>query len=225
MTVRAAEHSGFTMLEMLLAMTLMSILGASLYASLHIGFKARDRAKTALEPVRKMEIAFELLREDIESALPPTGILAGGFFGEDYEGKDGLAADVLSFCSSGHHPEPDEQACDIRRVQFEVVEEDGERRLVRLITTNLLSPETIEPVEEILCRGLLSFDVGYFDGLDWLESWDSALQGGMLPLAVEVAIEVEHTDAEGYRLCRMIPLPYGSLGTESGGTIIRSSSF
>ena len=225
MTARWAGRSGFTMLEMLLAMTLMSILGASLYASLHIGFKARDSAKSALEPARKAEIVFELLREDIESALPPTGILAGSFLGEDVEEKVGLNADILSFCSSGHHPEEDEQACDIRRVQFEVIEEDGERRLVRLITTNLLSPETIEPTEEVLCRGLLSFDVTYFDGLDWLDNWDSTLQDDMLPLAVEVTIEVERTNTEGYVLRRMISLPCSFLGAESGGTIIRSSSF
>jgi len=232
MVRRERKVSAFTLLEMVVAMALMSVLAASLYASLYIGFRARESAVAALEPVRTAELALELLGEDLESALPPTGILAGEFVGQDEKNDSGLDADTLRFHSSAHDPEQAERACDIRKIEiaFTSLPDGTERVLVRRITTNLLAPETVEPKEEILCRRVLSFNSRYFDGSDWQENWDSSSQGNVLPLAVEVTLEVERptrrqTVANGYRLSRVFLLPCSRAAAEEGTQVIRPSSW
>ncbi len=237
MVPRNRKESAFTLLEMLAAMGLMSVLAGSLYASLHIGFRARDSAVAALEPVRTAELTIELLREDIESVLPPTGILAGEFIGQDAKDDSQRDADTLLFHSSANDPEEGEKACDIRRVEFVFASlgrdrpspEGTERVLVRRITTNLLAPETVEPKVEILFRRVLAFNLRYFDGFDWYDDWDSTLQGDVLPLGVEVVLEVERSAGEqpaatGYRLSRVFLLPCGR-AAEDGIQVIRPSSW
>ena len=76
-------RAGFTLLEILLAMAMMSVLAGSLYTSLHIAFQARESSQAALSPVRAGQVATDLIRRDLESALPPRGILAGIFYGAD----------------------------------------------------------------------------------------------------------------------------------------------
>ena len=224
------SRSAFTLLELLIAMALMSMLAASLYASLHVAFQARSVAVAALEPVRRAELAIELLRQDIESALPPTGILAGEFFAVDGKDDSGRDSDALLLHSSAHNPGPDETASEIRRVEFAAAVRAGgtEPVLVRRISTNLLAPAIVEPWEEVLCRGVLAFNLRYFDGSAWLDGWDSAVQDNVLPLAVEVTIEVDRPTREptpdgGYRVCRVLLLPCGRLADVDGTRVIRSS--
>ena len=104
-----ARDSAFTLLEMLVALVLVSVLMLSLYSSLRVGFKAQRSAVATIEPIRAAEAAIALLRKDFESALPPTGLLAAEFVGEDESGGTGLSSDTLRFhtCSGGSDIEYD----------------------------------------------------------------------------------------------------------------------
>jgi len=214
------KASAFTLLELILAMALMSVLAGSLYASLSIGFKAKRSAEAAVEPVRKAGLVMELLSHDIKATLPPTGILAGEFNGTDEKDSTRFDCDRLLFYSSAHEPGEKETACDIRKIELALVtiSDTNERALVRRITTNLLAPKVLEPKEEILCRGVMSFNLRYFDGFDWLDNWDSVNQGNLLPQAVEVSLEVQQS---GYQSTRVFLIPCSTPVSEEGVEIIQ----
>jgi hypothetical protein len=207
---------------MLVALSLMAVLATALYLSLHVGFRARTGAEQALAPVRSATLALELLRRDVETALPPTGILAGTFFGEDAAGTGATeAADTLEFFSAAENTV--EGAPGIYKFEFALVEgeEADDLFLVRRLTENLLAPETPEPVEEVLCRGVNSFNLRYFDGTDWLDSWDSTLRGNALPVALEAELEISGASTsraeDSYTLVRMFLLPCaGSPASQRG---------
>lgn len=210
----------FTLLELLVAMTIMSIIGASLYTSLHLAFRVRDSAEAAVEKARALEIAMSLIKEELSSAMPPSGVLAGAFEGEDGQDADGDDADTLSFYSSDHVPEEDEIACDVRKVEIEMVEREGsdEKVIVRGITTNLLSPKTLDPDAEILCGGVASLNFRYYDGSDWQDDWASGDNDNTLPEAVEITVTLagdEDSDDEETAqnsLTQTVILPCGGGG-------------
>ena len=86
MTIRPTERQatlrfGFTLLEVILALAMVSLVALSLYASLQTACKARERASLSIEPARAASVSMELFRQDVESALTPNGILAGPFIG------------------------------------------------------------------------------------------------------------------------------------------------
>ena len=69
-------------MELILASAMISVVAVSLFATLRVAFKARDRALATVGPARAAEVAIDLLRRDLESALPPTGVIAGSFIGD-----------------------------------------------------------------------------------------------------------------------------------------------
>ena len=187
------NNRAFTLLELLVAMTMMSIIAASLYASLSIGFKARDSSENTLEARRSARIVMDLLKQEIISSLPPKGILAGKFEGTNGHDDSGNESDSLVFYSAAYNPADDEIAGDIIKVQIGLatIEESDVHTLVRGTTKNLLSPKSLEPYEEILCRDIRSLNLRYFDGYDWQDEWDSSSHDDNLPEAVEINIVIE----------------------------------
>jgi len=213
------RQSAFTILEVLLSLVVISTVALSLYSSLGIAFKARKSALASIEPIQAAEAALELLERDLESALPPTGLLAGDFLGEDATAENGLEGDILGFhtCSGVsdiEYPDsslddafvlsllgnavPRQTGGDIQQVEFLLVrdEESADLALVRNVTKNLLAQTTPEPMQQVICRHVLSFNVRYFDGSEWLESWDSTQQEDAVPTAVEVTLEVRCVESE-----------------------------
>ena len=228
MIFRPVGKSGFTLLEMLVALALMGILATGLYTSLYIGFNARERAEASIGPVRSAALVMELLRGDIVSALPPTGVLAGGFLGQDDKGADGLAdADTLVFYSTIE--DAGRAAPGIRKIEFALAtNEHGEDGiLIRSVTTNLLAPSTPEPAREVLCRNVRSLNIRYFDGTDWLDSWDSGAQDNALPLAIEVQVRIGGStgasdEEQGYKLARVFLLPCGKIPSDESTQVTSS---
>jgi len=244
-----AHATAFTLLEVLAATAIMAMVAGSLWATLHVAFQARDAATRALVDVRRCDAAFDLIRADIQSAIVPVPgvnpVLAGPFLGNSgatgigqFTSTPGLKSltptaggsssfgttgDTLAFYATPSDLEPNAGIGDIRYVEFGLESESagGASKLVRRMTVNLLAPTAVAPTEEVLCRNVLDFTLRYFDGLDWLESWDSNSTGNVLPLAVEVTIGLGRTypadarDQTPYRVSRVIPVP---VGQATGGT-------
>jgi len=189
-------NRGFTLLELLLAMTMMTIIAASLYTSMSIGFRARERAEKIIQKGRSLEIAVELIKGMLASTVAPTGILAGKFEGEDENGDKGYDADTLTFYTADYNPVEDEPAGDIEKVEIclSVREDTDEAVIVRKVTTNLLSPKTLNTEEEILCGNVRSLNLRYYDGSDWQDDWDSSDNDDSLPKAVEITIVLENDE-------------------------------
>jgi type II secretion system protein J len=201
MMLKNLDQRAFTLLELLIAMTMMSIIAVSLYTSMSIGFKARESAESRVEKGRTAEIAIELIRGMLTSAMIPNGILAGEFEGEDEEDEYGYDADTLVFYTADYNPAEDELACDIEKVELgmSVREDTEERVIIRKITTNLLSPKTLDPEEEVLCGGVRSWNLRYYDGSDWVDEWNSTDNDNSLPEGVEITIVLEESeDSEEY---------------------------
>ena len=193
MTGLTRKAEAFTLLEMLVATAMTAVLAGSLYATLYVCFKARRTALSAVENVRKASLAVEFLGTDLRSAVVPNGILAGLFLGASAVNSFGRDSDALSFYCTAAGSDDEEGRCDLRKVEFACQEVDGGEGMVllRRVTANLLTTTVQDPLEEVLCRDVRSFGLRYFDGMEWLDDWDSSTQDNALPLAVEVALELE----------------------------------
>jgi len=212
------QPGGFTLLELLVATAMTAVLAGSLYATLHVAFKARRSASGAVEQMRRVELAVELIRADVESALVPRGLLAGVFLGEDGAGGSASGTDTLAFYCTGDASQQAEGTGDIRLVEIgcELAEDSEQLVLLRRATTNLLTTSVTESDAEVLCRNVRSFELRYFDGMEWQEGWDSEMWDASLPLAVEVTLELERADGVesdrgGYWVSRIFRLPCSSV--------------
>jgi type II secretion system protein J len=190
---RKTSQSGFTLLELILAMAMISMLAVSLYGTLRVAFKARDSATSGIAPMRSANVALDLMGQDLESALPPTGLLAGAFLAQ-HLGDVQNSQDTIEFYCIGTSDslEPPNSAA-FRKIDIGLEPSPDGRGylLIRRITNNLLSPQEVTPDEEILCRNVRSFSLRYYDGTQWYEEWDSTQMGDILPVAVQVDLQIQ----------------------------------
>lgn len=191
-------HSGFTLLEVLIAMTLMAVISMSLYSSMYVAMKSKKSIEAAVGPYRYFNPTFDFLQKDLACTLAPGDVLAGEFQGFDGSAAGVDGADMLLFFTSNYVPGEDEVACDIARTEYFVEDRDGweDMVLVRRQTTNLLSPKTLEGKSEVICRGVKSFNLQYYDGYEWLDTWDSTTQDDMLPAAVAISLTLKKPEQE-----------------------------
>ncbi len=198
MPARARYNRAFTLLELLVAMTLMVAAASCLYTALYTGFRAQRSARAAIEPTETAINAIELLKQDISGVVPPDGTLAGAFLGTDSAGIRGVEADSVSFYTTHLYGSTDQPAGGLEQVELLLEEDadtdDGTYRLIRRATTNLLPLKTAESEEQILCRQVVSLNYRYYDGNDWVDQWDSTADANSLPRAVEIDIQIAHKD-------------------------------
>ena len=199
MTRGTRQHDlrpGFTLLELLAAMVLMAVIASCLYTALHTGFRAYRSALSAVEPTSQAISAIQLLKQDISGVLPPGGVLAGAFIGEDAEGIRGVDTDSLEFYTTHIYADDEQTAGGLGKIEL-LLEQDtegdyGDYLLLRRVTMGLLSPKAVEADEQVLCRSVVSLNLRYFDGDGWVDDWDSTADANSLPRAVEIDIQIAH---------------------------------
>ena len=216
--VRAWKVRAFTLLELILAMTVTCMLALSLYASMRTVFKARDSAVSAVEPMREAQIALDIMARDLANALPPTGVIKGPFSGVD--GGSGVGDSISFVCVQHGIDDPDPTKNDgIKSVEYLVIDQpDGTQALVRQVTRNLLAQQVPDPDQEIICRNVTTFDIHYFADEIWNDDWDSTQEGDTVPAAVQITLEIRKKDAaSGYRMMRTVSLPCNVPGATTAG--------
>ncbi len=154
--------------------------------------------------------------------MPPTGTLAGAFIGTNSRSSKGADTDYLEFHTTQTYANTDQPVGGIGKIELALEEDHGDDnaardsfRLIRKVTTNLLSPKEVDPEEQVLCRNVMSLNLRYFDGDGWLDEWDSTADANSLPKAVEIDIEIANmvrsssSDLEKRRLVQSFTIPCG----------------
>jgi len=218
--LRSRRRHGFTLLELTLSMLIAAMLSLTLYSAMSTAFKARKTAMTSVQTTRAGTIASDLIRVDLESVPPPTGVLAGPFIGTHTAAGTG-DTDYLQFysiASGALSTEGDPLNEGVRQVEYYVDSTAQPPVLVRRVVRNLLALTEPQPEVEVLCRNVRSFSLRYWDGTAWQETWESAQMGDVLPLAVGVTIEVfdplskvEVNGTPARQITRVVPLACGRI--------------
>lgn len=220
----------FTLLEVLVATVMIAVLAVSLYTMLHTGIQIQRSATGSLAQTRKVGLLMEILRQDVASILPPGGVLKGPFTGQSL--VDGIN-DAMTFYNTAQAvPDPNwkgnilELTGDVQKVEIycQPADEGKSQVLVRRVTRNLLSPTMVEQQPEVLCRGIASFNLRYFDGTAWQNIWDSTVQNNNLPAAIEVSLQLadksDRGAAHGPRITGvLLPMCGQKLSTQTIGSV------
>jgi prepilin-type N-terminal cleavage/methylation domain-containing protein len=191
----ARRTGGFTLLEILVAATITSIILLTIYGSFHTVLKSVERVDKDQARLRIADFLTTHFEENLSGAYLPNADRFGQnvvFIGENREAADGRPIDTLTFFTNASRMGGGALPGDTKQVAYGLVEEEDECYTLTVFEKpRLLMPLTEDEASELTPGGaswtvpMASLDFAYFDGADWMDSWNSASEG-RLPLAVKI---------------------------------------
>ena len=184
------SEGGFTMIEVLLAVSLVAMMATLVFGSLYVTTSAIEaaRANSANE-----QIVRSTLRVMIDELSVGVGPATGPWMGINGQ-QGGQPADSVAFLTMGQF-RGSESAKDTEMVRI-VYTREGDR-LLRFVRRNLygLTDESVEQVE--LATKVKGFNVRYYDGKSrlWVDEWDGRGHPGT-PKALLIELTVLQENAE-----------------------------
>ena len=204
-SAEAGGEGGFTLIEILLAVTISAVIAAAIFGTLAAGRDVSRRGEIQSELDQVSRQVLERLTADLRLAIKPSEIYDSGFFGE-HEGEDAAARDRIDFVTAAVLPDPFRMGpvdvedadrprrIDLARVLYFIDDDEAtpERGLVRAEQT-LLNTPTVQEESDLerveLAPEAVSFRLRYCLGTAWYDTWDSR-QANALPQAVEITLTI-----------------------------------
>lgn len=167
MSCRQAREQGFTLIEVLLAVSLVAMMATLVFGSLYLTTSVIDSARSSSANEQIVRSTFRVMTDELSVGESNE---AGPWMGINGQ-QDGLPADSVAFLTMGQF-RGTESAKDTELVRI-VYTREGDR-LLRFVRRNLygLTDESVELVE--LANKVKGFNVRYYDSKSklWVDEWD-----------------------------------------------------
>ena len=184
--------AGFTLIEILVAITVFAIMSVLSYSGLHSLLETRAHTLEQAEQMADLQLAMSILARDLRLVTPRT---SRDQYGDVRPGlsKEGGDSSPLEFIRGGWRNPLGLQRSQLQRVAYHV----DDQKLIRSSWATLdLAPQS-EPTEIVLLEGVNSFSVEFLDDKGtatntWpaQSSLDSEPTAG-LPKGIKITLDVE----------------------------------
>lgn len=160
---------GFTLIEMMISVTVAAMILGAAYGTLMAGFSSQKMIEPRLDTVQKARVALALITADLRCACPLSK--DDDFLGAQRQ-IDGAEADNLDFGTHNFTPNRPRTG-DFCQVSY-YIEKDpktGELTLWRRRNPRFALNPLSGGAREAIVRGVASLQLEYYDGDDWYDTW------------------------------------------------------
>jgi general secretion pathway protein J len=176
------RERGFTLLELLVAITLLGLLMAALFGGLRLGARVWETGETRLDAAARIQIVQDLVRQRLTQALPLETVLPEE--GEDYRPLFLGQVDAVRFATLL----PDHLGGELALMELALVDSGEAQGLGDLVLRlRRLEPDAeIErdaaPEERVLLERVESLELAYFGSLrqdelpEWWQTWEGQVE-------------------------------------------------
>ncbi len=194
---------GFTLLEVILAVTILALIGTMIYGGFSQTALNKARVEKDVDNSRVVHMALERMTRELTMAFISTHVnpsLDLRVSNTAFVGKDGGRDDRIDFTSFSHRRlYRNARESDQNEISYFVTEhpDDPETRVLARREQNRIDEDPRRGGKsQILLENVEEFNVEYFDPLlsDWVQSWDSldTLQHpNRLPTQVRIRLAVQ----------------------------------
>ncbi|RJR22496.1 MAG: prepilin-type N-terminal cleavage/methylation domain-containing protein [Nitrospiraceae bacterium] len=177
---------GFTLIEILISLTLLTIVLGAVYSTFFSVQRAIERFDKISLKYHETRIALDMMRREVESALvkntraDESNKIKTGFVIKDRDvfGKSTSALDLTAFSFKGGN---------LNTISYFVTEKEGKLDLLK--TERPVAVQSKEYKVDIV-EGIESFTVETHFNQKWVRTWDTELTG-KLPDIVRIIIEFD----------------------------------
>ncbi|MDP1770321.1 MAG: type II secretion system protein GspJ [Nitrospirota bacterium] len=185
-----SSEGGFTLIEVLLAVSLVAMMATLVFGSLYVTTSAIDAARASSANEQIVRSTLRVMTDELSVGV---SLPSGPWMGINGQ-QDGQPADSIAFLTMGQFRGA-ESTKDTELVRI-VYTREGER-LLRFVRRNLygLTDESIEQVE--LASKVKAFNVRFYDSKTnlWVDEWDGRGRSGT-PKALLIELTLLQDNAE-----------------------------
>ncbi len=211
----AQSKSAFTLLELLLAILVFSIVLGAMHVVFFSAFKLRNKTSDAIERSLPLQQTLAIIKRDLANLVPPGGTFSGALQSTPTISptaggttNTGVAGGMSGSLNRGNGPEfytalgiVDDTAPwgEIERVSYRLVTPTNNAPgmdLVRSTARNLLPTMQDQAQDQFLMSGVEAITFQYYDGNAWKDTWDSTQVDSAtglannLPRAIKLDLEL-----------------------------------
>lgn len=191
---------GFTLVELLLAIFIFSVVISTVYGSYRATFHVVNTTEKKMETAAKAQVVLERIVDDLSSLVQgERGFLAG----EQYENSN-MRGDSLAFVSAVHIGLTKGDDLGGHSIIQYSTETDGDTGLLNLYRSDSsllpgIEESDLEARKYLLCDGLKEFRFSYFDGgggesEEW-RSGEEGSEGGKENFPVMITVVLQFADS------------------------------
>jgi type II secretion system protein J len=188
--------AGFTLIEVLLALMICAVVLVAISSVFTGALQLRQHSSDALSQSIPIERALGQIQRDLKNSVPPGGLLEGQLQSGALNGGVDANSGIQIYTTTGLMT-PNMPWGEIQKVTYGLQTPNdsasGGKDLVRAVTRNLLSTGAQDEDDQFLLSGVQSLTFSYFDGQNWLDTWDDTTQTN-LPQAVRVSLQMASSD-------------------------------
>jgi type II secretion system protein J len=210
--LRTSALRAFTLLELLLAVVVFSIVLLSMHYVFYGAIKLRNKTTQAVENALPQQQALMMIRRDLANIVPPNGTSV--FFGQfstpvssGLQSATALAGRQVgpTFYTASGMVEESRPWSEMRKVSYQLSSPTNLSTgldLYRNVTRNLASVLTEQVEAQWLLGGVEDMTFLYYDGTQWRDTWNGTNETVALPTAVKLQIQLVARPEE-----RQLPQP------------------
>ena len=207
------SNYGFTLLEVLLALSILAIMGTMIFGSFRSLVDATTRAEKAMDELHLVETLANRISDSLRAAAWVDSDPEAYEFRHE-AGVGSPPRDTISWVTS-RPPFSAQEIEGLIRVELTIEEVDGEDALMMRTVSSLWDEEApeVEDTEFVeITQRIQGLKVWAYDAQeqDWVEEWERERQ---LPLSVAVVLTLtpEEPGARAREIIRQIDLPLANL--------------
>ncbi len=184
------NEKGFTLLELLVALTITVLLGATLFTIFRTSMDAWQRGEATIQRCQPARSALQGMGEEMRSAISLSRQYDGTSNNQSFKGT----VNTVDFLTTSNSP-PWTQNYSLNETYYDVCEigyyihADGDRLMRRLQTKNV--PDGIIGSGGGYARlapHVKGLNIKYFNGASWVDSWPAS---NTLPRVVKITLTVQ----------------------------------
>jgi general secretion pathway protein J len=189
--IQLKRQEGFTLLELLLAIAIFSVVSVLAYGGLKQVQIIQERVDDQGERLADLQMAFTIINKDIRQSINRPVRDAFGSDKPAMEGGGGGYGRIVEFTRNGLRNPTSRVRSHLQRVAYEIRDD----QLIRLVWPTLDVAQGVEPSETVLLEHVKVFSLRYLPSDDdWTTEWPRLTANGQsqeLPRAIEVTLDVE----------------------------------
>ena len=184
------SNKGFTRIELLIAVAIMSIVMLALYGTFFSILNSQSRIEKELEWVRELRRFLDVFSSEIQSSFYKDGNRRTIFIGEkkDSHGRPVSSIDFTAFTYTAVID--GRPVSDIMAVEYSVEENPEGMLTLYKKAWNPYAGDKKDGFKVEILGDVEGFEISYLNGKDWAKAWDSSLEK-KLPDAVKAVVAIK----------------------------------